>query len=124
MNRLKNTLSTAKVNLGDVITTVKNSAKVQKVLVVCTGIILSVNQRILARPSTGYDTMDNGAWQLVTIFQAAIFWVTLLYTLKALFMFSVKGEGDWKNIITGFLICIADYLVPWVFGMIPGMFKF
>lgn len=113
-----------KINIDEVINIIKNPLKIKKIIIISMGVILTVNNKVYAQPSTGFAPMDNGAWQLVKVFQAAIFWVSMIYSLKHLLEFSVKGKGDWKDITTGFLICIADYLVPWLFGLIPNMFKF
>lgn len=89
------------------------------------GIMLFVEKRVLAAaPSTGFTALDNGAWKVVKVFQAAVFWVSLLYTLKSLLLLAVRGEGEWKKVATGFFICLGDYLAPWLFGMIPGLFNF
>lgn len=85
---------------------------------------LLLEQKVLAAPSTGFPGLDNGAYQIVKVVQACVFWVSLLYTLKSLLLLTVRGEGEWRKVATGFLICIGNYLVPWLFGMVPGLFKF
>ncbi|KGK88061.1 hypothetical protein [Clostridium sp. HMP27] len=87
-------------------------------------LFMTLEKTVHAAPSTGFDGLDNGAWKIVQVIQACVFWVSLLYTLKSLLLLTVKGEGEWKKVATGFLICVGDYLVPWLFGMVPGLFKF
>ncbi|WP_315080012.1 hypothetical protein [uncultured Clostridium sp.] len=75
-------------------------------------------------PSTGYPEIDEGGWIIVSGIQACIFWVSLMYSLRALFLMTIKGEGDFKNAFLGILICAADYGIPSIFAKIPGLFKF
>lgn len=105
-------------------TKINKSSKVYKVLTCTLGAMLFLEKQVLAAPSTGFNGLDEGMWKIVTIFQAAVFWLAMLYTLRALAMLVFKGEGHWKNVATGFLVCIANYLVPWLFGMVPGLFNF
>ncbi|HIG0360367.1 hypothetical protein [Clostridium botulinum] len=89
------------------------------------GIMLFIEKKVFASaPSTGFTALDAGAWKIVKVFQAAVFWVSLLYTLKSLLLLAVRGEGEWKKVATGFFICIGDYLAPWLFGMVPKLFNF
>lgn len=89
------------------------------------GSMLFLEKQVLAAPpSTGFPGLDAGAWKVVKVFQSAVFWVSLLYTLKSLLLLAVRGEGEWKKVATGFFICIGDYLAPWLFGMVPGLFNF
>lgn len=102
----------------------KPNHKVFNTLAYTLGAMMFLEKRVLAAPSTGFPGLDDGAWKIVKVFQAAVFWVSLLYTLKSLLLLAVRGEGEWKKVATGFLICLGDYLVPWLFGMVPGLFNF
>lgn len=87
-------------------------------------LFLTLEKSVNAAPSTGFKELDNGAWKIVQVIQACVFWISILYTLKSFLLLTVKGEGEWKKVATGFLICVGDYLVPFLFGMVPGLFKF
>lgn len=102
----------------------KPEEKVFNAMAYTLGAMMFLEQRVLAAPSTGFSELDAGAWKIVKVFQAAVFWVSLLYTLKSLLLLAARGEGEWKKVSTGFFICLGDYLAPWVFSMIPGLFKF
>lgn len=105
--------------------TLKPGSKVFNTVAYTLGIMLFVEKKVFASaPSTGFPGLDAGAWKIVKVFQAAVFWVALLYTLKSLLLLAVKGEGDWKDVATGFFICLGDYLAPWLFSMVPGLFNF
>ncbi len=105
-----------------------NYSKHKKLYKTCTFILASLlffeKATYASAPSTGYPEIDEGAWKIVNGFQACIFWVSLMYSLRALFLMTIKGEGDFKNAFLGILICAADYAIPSIFGKIPGFFKF
>lgn len=98
--------------------------KVYKTIVLSCAIFLSLEKAANAVPSTGYTQIDTGAWKIVNIFQACIFWIAMLYSLKSLAMLAINGEGNFKKVAVGFLICIGDYMIPWLFGMVPTLFQF
>lgn len=103
----------------------KTNNKFFNALAYTLGAMMFLEKKVLAAPpQTGFAELDAGAWQLVKVFQAAVFWVALLYTLKSLLLLAVKGEGEWRKVATGFLICLGDYLIPFLFGMVPGLFNF
>lgn len=102
----------------------KDNKNLFRVIGVTFGAMLFLEKTVLGAPSTGFSGLDEGAWRIVQIIQACVFWVSLLYTLKSLLLLAVRGEGEWKSVATGFLICVGDYLIPWVFGMVPGLFNF
>jgi hypothetical protein len=76
-----------------------------------------------AAPSTGMSALDKGGWKLVTVFQSAIFWMSMIYSLKSLLEFLAKGEGNMKKIMTGASACAGAYLIPWLFTIIRDSFK-
>lgn len=79
-------------------------------------------KNVIAAPTTGISKLDEGGWKLVTVSQSVIFWVAMIYTFKALLELALKGEGSWKKVSTGFIICAMDYLIPWGFEVIRGIF--
>ncbi|ENK0557984.1 hypothetical protein AB2T19_002791 [Clostridium botulinum] len=88
----------------------------------CTlGILMHV-EKTIAAPTTGIPKLDEGGWKLVGVAQSVIFWAAMIYTLKSLLELAVKGEGSWKKVGTGFLICAMNYLIPWGFELIRGIF--
>jgi len=46
----------------------------------------------------------------------------MIYTFRALLELTLKGEGSWKKVSTGLIICAMDYLIPWGFELIRGIF--
>jgi len=72
--------------------------------------------------NTGMAKLDEGMWKIVKVFQSAIFWLSMIYSFRALLNLVIKGEGNWKNVGTGFTICAADYLIPWIFTIIRDSF--
>lgn len=104
---------------------IKKHEKIFRTITCTFAIFLSIEKVVYAdAPSTGFDTLDNGAWKMVKTMQACVFWFSLFYTFRALLLVTVKGEGEWKNVATGFLICVCDYLLPWLFGLVPNLFLF
>lgn len=79
-------------------------------------------EKVIAAPTTGIPKLDEGGWKLVGVAQSVIFWAAMIYTLKSLLELAVKGEGSWKKVGTGFLICAMNYLIPWGFELIRGIF--
>lgn len=79
-------------------------------------------EKVMAVPKTGIDKLDKGGWRLVGIAQSVIFWASMIYAFKALLELAVKGEGTWKKVGTGFLICIMNYLIPEGFQLIRNIF--
>lgn len=110
--------------IGQLQVDLDKNEKLFKTITYTFAIFLNIEKIVCAKPSTGFDNLDNGAWKIVQVVQACVFWVALLYSLKSLLLLTVKGEGEWRKVATGFLICVGDYLVPWLFGMVPGLFKF
>lgn len=98
--------------------------KLYKTIVISCAIFLSLEKVTYAVPSTGYTQIDTGAWKIVNIFQSCIFWIAMLYSLKSLAMLAINGEGNFKKVSIGFLICIGDYMIPWLFAMVPTLFQF
>lgn len=80
-------------------------------------------ERVFAAPGTGIPKLDQGGWKLVGVAQSVIFWAAMLYTFKSLLQVTMKGEGSWKKVGTGFIICAMDYLIPWGFELIRGIFN-
>lgn len=93
-------------------------------IVVCIILIaITFSSQVFAAPSTGLAKLDEGGWKLVGIFQSAIFWLSMLYTFRCLLEVTVRGEGSWKKVGTGFLICVFDYLIPFLFNVIKQSFS-
>lgn len=84
--------------------------------------IMMNTQEVLAAPKTGVTKLDEGGWKLVGVAQSVIFWVAMIYTFKSLLELALKGEGSWKKVGTGFLICAMDYLIPWGFELVRNIF--
>ncbi len=80
------------------------------------------SKRVFAAPSTGIPKLDQGGWKLVGVSQSVIFWAAMIYAFKSLLELTIKGEGSWKKVGTGFLICVMNYLIPWGFELIRGIF--
>ncbi|KEI90698.1 hypothetical protein N493_14870 [Clostridium botulinum B2 433] len=79
-------------------------------------------EKVIAVPKTGVPKLDQGGWKMVGVAQSVIFWAYMIYAFKALLELAVKGEGTWKKVGTGFLICAMNYLIPWGFELIKGIF--
>ncbi|CBZ04097.1 hypothetical protein [Clostridium botulinum] len=88
----------------------------------CTLGILMYAEKVIAVPKTGVPKLDQGGWKMVGVAQSVIFWASMIYAFKALLELAVKGEGTWKKVGTGFLICAMNYLIPWGFELIKGIF--
>jgi hypothetical protein len=102
----------------------KNQKLYKMITFVSAALLFLEKTAYASTPTTGYPEIDGGAWKIVTAIQACIFWVALAYSLKALLIMAIKGEGDFKNALLGILICIADYAIPSIFAKIPGLFRF
>lgn len=76
-----------------------------------------------AKPSTGNAKLDNGMWKIVGVFQSAIFWMSMVYSLKSMLEVLLKGEGSMKKVATGVSICAGAYLIPWLFEIIRDSFN-
>jgi hypothetical protein len=76
-----------------------------------------------AAPSTGMSALDKGGWKLVKVFQSAIFWMSMIYSLKSLLEVLAKGEGSMKKVATGATACAGAYLIPWLFTVIRDSFN-
>jgi hypothetical protein len=79
-------------------------------------------QMCYAAPSTGMGALDKGGWKLVKVFQSAIFWMSMIYSLKSLLEVLAKGEGSMKKVMTGATACAGAYLIPWLFTVIRDSF--
>lgn len=80
-------------------------------------------EKVLAVPSTGVPKLDEAGWRLVGIMQSVVFWATMLYTFKSLLEWVIKGDDSAKRKVgTGFIIIALDYLIPWAFEIIRGIF--
>ncbi|KON10804.1 hypothetical protein HYH70_00055 [Clostridium botulinum] len=79
-------------------------------------------EKVIAVPKTGVPKLDQGGWKMVGVAQSVIFWASMIYAFKALLELAVKGEGTWKKVGTGFLICIMNYLIPEGFQLIRSIF--
>lgn len=115
-------MDSLKKEIGEIQTPIKG--RIGKILVVTLGIMLFLEKRVLAAPSTGFKELDGPAWKILKVFQAIVFWMALFYTIKALLMVIVKGQGTAKDVIMGVMVCVGAYVIPWIFGMIPGLFSF
>ena len=115
-------MDTLKKEIGEIQTPIKG--KLGKVLVTILGTMLFLEKRVFAAPSTGFKELDGPAWKILKVFQAIVFWMALFYTIKALLMIIVKGEGTAKDVIMGVMVCVGAYVIPWIFGMIPSLFAF
>jgi hypothetical protein len=73
-------------------------------------------------PSTGIKNLDNGMWKIVKVFQSAIFWMSMIYSLKSLLEVLAKGEGSMKKVMTGASACAGAYLIPFLFTIIRDAF--
>jgi hypothetical protein len=102
----------------------EKNEKLFRTLTYTFALFMSLEKIVVAAPSTGFKPIDTGGWKLTQILQACVFWISLLYTLKSLLTLAVRGEGEMKHVATGFLICIGDYLIPWLFAMVPQLFQF
>lgn len=115
-------MDSLKKEIGEIQTPIKG--KIGKVLVTILGTMLFLEKRVFAAPSTGFKELDGPAWKILKVFQAIVFWMALFYTIKALLMVIVKGQGTAKDVIMGVMVCVGAYVIPWIFGMIPGLFSF
>jgi hypothetical protein len=77
----------------------------------------------MAAPSTGMAKLDAGGWKIVGVLQGVVFWVAMAFTIKSLLEVTIKGEGSWKKVGQGFMLCAMDYLVPWGFTIIRDAFR-
>lgn len=84
---------------------------------------LLIATEAFAAPSTGLSKLDAGGWKIVDVLQSVIFWLAMAYTLRSLLEVTVKGEGSWKKVGQGFIICAMDYLIPWGFEIIRDSFR-
>lgn len=75
-----------------------------------------------AAPTTGIKNLDNGMWKIVKVFQSAIFWMSMIYSLKSLLEVLAKGEGSMKKVMTGATACAGAYLIPFLFTIIRDSF--
>jgi hypothetical protein len=87
-------------------------------------IFFIASQNVYAADSitTGMSKLDNGAMKIVRVFQSGVFWLSMIYSFRALLELVLKGEGNWKKVGGGFTICAADYLIPWLFTIIRDSF--
>jgi hypothetical protein len=94
-----------------------------KCIIVSVAVFLLVNQNAYAADvTTGMGKLDAGAWKIVKVFQSAIFWLSMIYSFRAMLELALKGEGNFKKVGTGFAICAGDYLIPWLFTIIRDSF--
>jgi hypothetical protein len=100
-----------------------NKDKIAESFIVGLAVFMVLNQYAdAAGVSTGMAKLDNGMWKIVKVFQSAIFWLSMIYSFRAMLELLLKGEGNWKKVGVGFSICAADYLIPWVFSIIRDSF--
>jgi hypothetical protein len=91
--------------------------------IVALAVFLTLTQTVdAANPSTGLAKLDSGMWKIVKVFQSAIFWLSMIYSFRAMLELVIKGDGSWKKVGVGFTICAADYLIPWIFTIIRDSF--
>lgn len=100
----------------------KKDDMVFNTLALSLGCIMYGEKVLAAGPKTGVPKLDTGGWKLVGVAQSVIFWAAMIYTFKSLLELALKGEGTWKKVGTGFLICAMDYLIPWGFELIRSIF--
>jgi hypothetical protein len=101
----------------------RKNEKLFKTLALTLAAAFMINGAAFGKPATGYTQLDNGAWKIVEAFQAVIFWVSLLYSLRELLVILFKRTGEVKDVLVGLIICAMSYLAPVVWGAIPKLFK-
>ncbi|KZL94390.1 hypothetical protein [Clostridium magnum] len=121
MSRKERAMNALSKVLNDDGVQLKEDSKLYNTLVVTLGIMLYA-EKVMAKPTTGMPSLDDPCWKIVGVFQSVIFYAAMFYTFKALLELIIKGEGSWKKVGTGFLVCAADYLIPWFFEIIRGAF--
>jgi hypothetical protein len=94
---------------------------IKDLIISSTLMALCFTQEVYA--ASGMDRLDKGGWALVGTFQRIIFWASMIYTFKALLEVVVKGEGSWKKVGNGALICAFSYLVPTLWQIIRESFS-
>jgi hypothetical protein len=97
---------------------------IMKGVIVGVTVFLLLNQNVYAADAvtTGMGKLDAGAWKIVKVFQSGIFWLSMIYSFRAMLELALRGEGNWKKVGTGFAICAGDYLIPWLFTIIRDSF--